>query len=53
MLDFRHTLSVRGGQLVIATITQAQVQSTTELLTTCFSAAMNYPKVYQCAPPLV
>ena len=53
MLDFRHTLSVRGGQLVIATITQAQVQSTTDLLTTCFSAAMNYPKVYQCAPPLV
>ena len=47
MLDFRHVVDLPEGRLVIATILQAQVQATTNLLTTCFSEAMNYPPIYR------
>jgi len=52
MLDFRRAASVPGGCLVIAPLLQAQVEATTELLTTCFSEAMRYPPIYRCAAVL-
>ena len=47
MLEFRHVVELPEGALVIATILQAQVQATTDLLTACFSEATNYPPIYR------
>ncbi len=52
MLEFRRAASVPGGCLVIAPLLQAQVEATTELLTTCFSEAMRYPPIYRYAATL-